>query len=156
MAALTADKTTVSRLISVTARIPSAVIDAIGPAPATGRDRWIALSAAFQAPQAAQAQALLQDPAFLAAPSDQRFEMLLSFLTRPLGAQPKPDDTGRLRARGRTRYWSPPNGVRIARVAANDDAFVLTIDQRAAPAFGEFILNEMNNLYSAYTRARQD
>jgi len=48
MLALSADKTTVSRLITVIERIPPEVIEAIGPAPAIGRDRWVELAAAFQ------------------------------------------------------------------------------------------------------------
>ena len=40
MSALNVDKAALSRLISVATRIPPAVIEAIGPAPAYGRVRW--------------------------------------------------------------------------------------------------------------------
>ena len=40
MSALNVDKAALSRLIAVATRIPPAVIEAIGPAPAYGRVRW--------------------------------------------------------------------------------------------------------------------
>ena len=40
MSALNVDKAALSRLIAIATRIPGAVIDAIGPAPAFGRVRW--------------------------------------------------------------------------------------------------------------------
>ena len=40
MAALNVDKTGLSRLISVAVKIPRDVIEAVGPAPKIGRDRW--------------------------------------------------------------------------------------------------------------------
>jgi len=43
MAALSVDKTELSRLISVYRAIPTELIDAIGPAPKVGRRRWMEL-----------------------------------------------------------------------------------------------------------------
>ena len=40
MASLNVDKAALSRLIAIATRVPAAVIDAIGPAPAFGRVRW--------------------------------------------------------------------------------------------------------------------
>ena len=48
MSALSVDKTVVSKMVSVASRIPVKIIEAIGSAAATGRDRWVELSAAFQ------------------------------------------------------------------------------------------------------------
>ena len=48
MAALGIDKAAVSKMISVASRIPAAVIEAIGPAPAIGRPRWIELADQFE------------------------------------------------------------------------------------------------------------
>ena len=68
MTALAVDKTTVSRMLSVTKHIPSAVIDAVGPAPATGRDRWVELASQFEAnAEPAGLKALLRDDEFLTA-----------------------------------------------------------------------------------------
>jgi ParB family transcriptional regulator, chromosome partitioning protein len=44
MSALALDKTTVSRMISVTTRVPPVLVEAIGPAPGTGRYCWVELA----------------------------------------------------------------------------------------------------------------
>ena len=49
MSALAVDETTVSRMLSVATRIPSPVIEAIGPSPGIGRDRWVELAGYFEA-----------------------------------------------------------------------------------------------------------
>ena len=48
MAALGIDKAAASKMISVASRIPPTVIEAIGPAPAIGRPRWIELADQFE------------------------------------------------------------------------------------------------------------
>ena len=64
--ALSVDKTTVSRMISVATRIPADIVDAIGPAPGTGRDRWIELSKPYQiSGRNRSIEGLLQDPTSL-------------------------------------------------------------------------------------------
>lgn len=42
--ALHVDKTVISRMLSVADRLPMPLIEAIGPAPGIGRDRWLALA----------------------------------------------------------------------------------------------------------------
>ena len=158
ISALSVDKTTVSRMITVAARIPGDLVDAIGPAPGTGRDRWIELSSAYQASGRDRSMVgLLQDPNFIAGTSDQRFDMLQEFLARPRTDEPsRPENrpAPRLRARGQTRYWSPRDGGRVAKITANDRAFVLAIDKRVAPDFGDYLLTELDQLYDTYSKSR--
>ena len=156
--ALSVDKTTVSRMISVATRIPSGIVDAIGPAPGTGRDRWVELSNMFQVSGTDRPiEGLLRDPNFIAATSDQRFDLVEDFLARPSTDEPAHPDNRpvrRLRARGQTRYWSPKDGARVAKITANDRAFVLAIDKGVAPDFGEYLLTELDQLYDAYSKSR--
>jgi ParB family transcriptional regulator, chromosome partitioning protein len=156
ISALSVDKTTVSRMISVATRIPAAMVDAIGPAPGTGRDRWIELSSAYQAlGKDLPMEGLFQNPDFIAGTSDQRFNMVQDFLARPSAAGPAHSNNRQargLRARGQTRYWSPGDGVRVIKITANDRAFVLAIDKRVAPDFGDYLLAELDKLYDAYSR----
>ena len=99
---------------------------------------------------------LLQDSNFAAATSDQRFNMVCELLTRPVTDESKPREptTGRLRARGQTRYWAPNDGPRVAKITANEQAFILAIDRRIAPDFGDYILEELEGLYKTYTKGR--
>jgi ParB family chromosome partitioning protein len=158
ISALSSDKTSVSRMISVATRIPETVVNAIGPAPATGRDRWIALTAVYQGEgDDRSVEDLLQSPEFGEGTSDERFNLVMDFFSQPsTGKQTNPGDlpARRLRARGQTRYWSPKSGVRLARITSNESAFVLAIDKRVAPGFGDYLLAELDQLYDAYSKSR--
>ena len=154
LTALSVDKTTVSRMISVAAQIPEDLVTAIGPAPATGRDRWLELAALFKAPPAgASYQALLNEPAFTQAESDARFTLVGAFMSHPAGDQATSTAPIRtLRARGQARYWTLPGGRRLGKITANERAFILALDQSAAPGFGDYLLGQLDQLYDAYSK----
>jgi ParB family transcriptional regulator, chromosome partitioning protein len=157
ISSLSADKTTISRMISVVALIPEEVITAIGPAPSTGRDRWLELAALFKAHPESQAHiSLFGHPAFISASSDDRFNQITDRLSAaPDSANPhKPGANRTLRARGRARYWGPPGGTRMAKITTNEQAFVLALDQHAAPGFGDFLLGELDQLYQTFAKKR--
>jgi ParB family chromosome partitioning protein len=159
ISALSVDKTTISRMVSVATQIPEEVITAIGPAPSIGRDRWLELAALFKArPEDHSCKALLGDPAFISAQSDDRFNLMKDRLSAvsDTATQHKPDVNRALRARGQAQYWTPPGGTRTAKITANEQAFVLTLDQRAAPGFGDFLLSELDRLYQAFAKKRSE
>lgn len=156
MQALNVDKTAVSRMISVAAAIPGPVIEAIGSAPGIGRDRWLDLAALFQeAGQYPDLDTLLRSPEFLATPSDNRFDMVRVFFAslssddkdvseKPVSRRPH--------QRSQSQYWTSADGKKVARITASDRAFVLAIDRRAAPDFGEYLLGELDRIYEAYSK----
>ena len=41
----------------------------------------------------------------------------------------------------------------MAKITANDRAFVLAIDKRVAPDFGDYLLAELDQLYDAYSKS---
>ena len=158
MQALNVDKTAVSRMISVSGAIPGPIINAIGSAPGVGRDRWLELAAFFQeAGQHPALDALLCSPKFLATPSDDRFDTVRMFFARGFrneedaSEEPAPH---RPRVRSQGRYWSSSDGKKIVKITASDRAFVLAIDRRVAPDFGEYLLGELERIYEAYSKAR--
>ena len=78
MAALSVDKTGLSRLISSAVKIPRDVIEAIGAAPRAGRDRWIDLAGRLESPSALiKVRALIEGDAFALKSPDERFEMVV-------------------------------------------------------------------------------
>lgn len=159
ISALSADKTTISRMISVATQIPEEVITAIGPAPTTGRDRWLELAALFKArPEDHSYIALLGDAAFASATSDSRFNQMKDELSAgsDTAVQHKPNANRALRARGQARYWTPAGGTRTAKITSNERAFVLALDQHAAPGFGDFLLGELDRLYQAFAKKRSE
>ena len=153
MSALSVDKTTVSRMISVTTKISTSVITKIGPAPATGRDRWIELATAFQnAGAVGNIDSVISANSFLEAASDDRFNLIFDFCQQLLGTQVSAGTASKASARkASTAYWSTENGTRVAKITTSNLAFVLAIDKRIAPKFGDFLLSQLDRLYATYS-----
>ncbi|MFC3127355.1 plasmid partitioning protein RepB [Pseudoroseomonas globiformis] len=155
MQALSADKTTVSRLITVVQRIPSEVIDAIGPAPATGRDRWVELASAFQndgAPSDWQdrlATGVLRD-----APSDERFLQVMAWFDQAdalPSARPAQDPRTEAR-RDPSAAWIHSSGAPVLQIRKAARTTLLSIDNRVAPGFDAFLVEQMEELFSSFLR----
>ncbi|RUX67183.1 plasmid partitioning protein RepB, partial [Mesorhizobium sp. M2A.F.Ca.ET.040.01.1.1] len=91
MAALSVDKTVVSKMISVTKDIPAEIINVIGAAKNSGRDRWYDLAKKVRG-RGVAVKELMASPDFKAATSDARLEMLARRLAgKPSGEIPAPD-----------------------------------------------------------------
>ncbi len=134
MAALTVDKTDLSRLIAIATRIPGEIVEAIGPAPGIGRPRWQDLSDLLrEAAQRTRAARIAAEPDFAKRTSDGRFETLLARLRKApaRGRRPRVFRGGGRHAggspRGRRR---PPDG----HLRRPGDAAVRRL--RAKPATG--------------------
>ena len=160
MSALSVDKTSVSRMISVASQLPDDLIMAIGPAPGTGRDRWLELCSLFQVSGKNQSlSALLREPTFVSASSDRRFDAVQQFLQQtpdqPENGQ-RSSLSGGVALSGEKKYWSSSNGVKVAKITSSDRSFILTIDRRVAPDFGDHLLGEMERLYKEYSAIRAD
>ncbi|PCR71931.1 hypothetical protein CQA78_30120 [Klebsiella pneumoniae] len=71
------DKAALSRMIALVRRVPSPLIEAIGPAPSFGRQRWAEIADMVEE-RAKRMRALkhVEDADFLAARSDARFQII--------------------------------------------------------------------------------
>jgi ParB family transcriptional regulator, chromosome partitioning protein len=144
MAALSVDKTELSRLISVYRAIPANLTDAIGPAPKVGRRRWMELvDRLAEKKLIGKLEGVLSSDPFLAASTDDRFSMVLSAVTvRPAKAI-------------KATTWTADDGKKIAKVERARDRFILALDERAAPAFGDFVLEKLPELYDAFRHSKE-
>jgi ParB family chromosome partitioning protein len=154
MAALSVDKTTVSRMISVTSRIPEKVVDTIGPARSVGRDRWLELAALGQTPKFKEIVLHLRSaPEFLAVDSDGRFELLHNQLA---AAAKPPVSRGLQSEQGRTKasaaFWARDDGTNIVKINTGRKSMVLSVDHHVAPGFGDYLLGQMTRLYEDYAK----
>lgn len=160
MQALSVDKTTLSRLISVVSRIPAEIIDAIGPAPGTGRDRWIELATLFHTGKLpiGLTMAVASD-SFLGLTSDARFARVLSSFNVPADdACAESQQTGNdknavgTRKGSATQLWHHSSGALVLRLRSTERTVVFSIDNRTIPGFADYLLSEMEALVSAYMK----
>lgn len=140
MRALNMDKSTTSRLISAVNRLPTDIVEAIGPAPGAGRDRWMALGRAFRNAVDRPVDPLLESTDFIYAPSDQRFEMLYRHLKPLAYRSPKP----------MTRRCLSRTGQTIATATVTNKTVILTMDRAATSGFAEFLLGRLSALHADY------
>lgn len=142
MSALNMEKTQLSRLISVARAIPNDVAAAIGPAPRAGRPRWTTLVERLAGKDVKCAMAaLLADPTFRDADSDQRFARVLDALS------PK-----RMRKPARTMPWRDEKGRKVAAIERIGQRVAIVIDQKHVPEFGEFLVARLPEIYEAFRR----
>lgn len=144
MAALSIEKTQLSKLISVARSIPANVAKAIGPAPKAGRPRWMALAERLAQKRAESVLAeVLSEEAFKQASSDTRFVRVFDALApRKKSARPM--------------TWSTDQGVKVALIKRNAGHFVLDIDEVAAPEFGNFLVEQLGELYRTFRMRKSD
>lgn len=144
MAALSVDKTELSRLISVMRAMPPGLVRWVGPAPKTGRRRWMDLSRLVE-----PAAGLEKAERFMEAEgsahgrdSDGRFDALLCAVQTKAAAAVEPWN------------WTDETGRRLARVERSSRRFVLSIDEAIEPAFGDYLLEQLPTLLASF-RARR-
>jgi ParB family chromosome partitioning protein len=141
MAALSVDKTGLSRLISSAVKIPRDVIEAIGAAPRAGRDRWIDLASRLESPSALiKVRALINADAFAVRSPDERFEMVVS------AAAPKRDSSIR------PVVWKAEDGTCVAQIKNDARRVTVAIDKKAAGEFGAYLVEQLPEIYAAFKR----
>lgn len=142
MAALSTDKTELSKMISVARSVPEEVARAIGPAPKAGRRRWMELAERLRnADTARRVASVLADPD-MTRDSDARFLEALAAAS------------AKTRAPARAETWKNSTGTPLARVTRDAKATVVRFDEKAEPEFGDFVIERLNELYEEF-RARR-
>jgi ParB family transcriptional regulator, chromosome partitioning protein len=139
MAALSVDKTETTKLLSVARSVPTAVIQAIGPAPRAGRPRWMALSGLInQAGAEKKAQTVIAAESFKGLTSDRRFDSLFAALSAPRNA-----DLSR-------EHWADPSGRRVVTIQKRPSRTTFIFNELLEPAFGEYVAENLGNLYAQF------
>ena len=143
MASLTVDKTGLSRLISTAAKVPRDLIEAIGPAPKAGRDRWLELATRLELPVAlTRARAVSGAGDFAQLASDDRFTKLFEAAA---AKRPKSSPAASFRKAN--------DGTRLAKVVETPKGVTLAIETSTAGAFGRYLVEKLPELYEAFKRS---
>nr|CCD32231.1 Plasmid partitioning protein, RepB [Methylocystis sp. SC2] len=142
MAALSTDKTELSKLITVARALPETLVRAIGPAPKAGRRRWLQFAELVRTRKAlVRVEAVLSDTN-LPADSDARF--LKAFAA----AIEKASKTAR------DEVWKRPDGAPLARISRDPKATILRFDEKAEPDFGAYVVERLGDLYEEFRTRR--
>jgi ParB family transcriptional regulator, chromosome partitioning protein len=142
ISALSCDKADVSRYVAMARAIPERIALAIGPAPKAGRARWAELAESLRDANATRAvETLMRQADFLMLATDQRFSKVLEALRSPAERGKAPE------------IWLAKDGRKVARVQRGSERLVLAFDEKVAPAFGDFVLRELDSLLAAYERS---
>jgi ParB family chromosome partitioning protein len=139
MAALSIDKAETAKLLGVARSVPAQVILGIGPAPRIGRSRWIALSKLIgHSGNLKKLNGLLDSDSFKSLTSDRRFEALFT----SLAAQ---KDTVLS-----NEHWSNPAGRRVVTIQRRPTRTTFIFNESLEPAFGEYVAENLGELYSQF------
>jgi ParB family chromosome partitioning protein len=149
-AALSIDDTLLSRMSSIVDIVPLRVLEALGPCKGVGRDRWEDLKKLLLRPTVLKGAIKLAETGDLQSmPSAERFERLIVQL-RQLTRSPKSAP----RAAQPTRVWQADDaGVKVE-LRGTAKAFEISLGSTQGRAFGEFISENLDELYRAF-KARQ-
>lgn len=143
MAALSIDKTTVSKMLSVVNRIPKAVRAAIGPALAIGRDRWHELATRFDEPaNEDKAVEFLGRERIRVRVPEERFNLVSGHLAKT----EMPVNAGK----SAPAAWERKDGSIRASIKGNGRQYTIALKAAEAAAFGAYITQNLDRLYDAY------
>ncbi|KQV65152.1 plasmid partitioning protein RepB [Rhizobium sp. Root1220] len=139
IAAMSIDKSNLSKMLSLVDALPAEMIDAIGPAPGVGRPNWQQLAELVEsASSTLDASRYAASEEVQALPSADRFKAVIGQL--------KPRRT----ARGLPQVMSTSDGKRLATVTQSKAKLEITIDRKATPDFAAFVLEHLPALYQEH------
>jgi len=141
MAALSTDKSDLSRYISVARSLPPEIIQAIGPAPKAGRARWIALAETLPASRK-KLDSAVGEAEFATLPSDDRFARALAAAV----PQKKKVVSG--------EQWKNAKGQKAATIEHLGRTTRLTFDERVVPEFAAYVAQRLEELHSEFEKTR--
>jgi ParB family chromosome partitioning protein len=139
MAALSTDKTELSKLMSVARAVPADIVKSIGPAPKAGRTRWLGLAERLSEKGSnTSVTALIERPDFLTASSDDRFAQVFA----ALAASPKKGPSH--------KAWTSSDGRTVVRISTSGKIMNFAVDQTKEPEFGKFLLDRLSEVYDEF------
>ncbi|WP_373236316.1 plasmid partitioning protein RepB [Cohaesibacter celericrescens] len=138
MSAIGVDKAALSRMIALVDKLPSKLIEAIGPAASFGRTRWAALADLVEDKNArALAFQVLEEDGFQSKLSDDRFETVL------LRLQPKTRTAQNDR-------WQTVGGEKAVKISDKKTKLSLVFDKKIDQGFGTFLVERLPELINTF------
>ena len=143
--ALTANASSVSKMLSVTERIPRTIIEVVGAAPGIGRERWVELSLLVgKAVNAGAVREVVSSEEFATLPSNDRFSRLYSALNHTSRPAKKSGTAVSL------AKWQPHDRAVEADIKNSGRVFSLSMKAKNAGRFGEYLSQRLDALYEQF------
>jgi ParB family chromosome partitioning protein len=144
MLALNADKTTISKMLSVSKRIPADILQWLDSARSIGRDRWHDISAKFEVSDFLDAaRRLVSTPEFAALLPEKRFEMMETLRESKDHVHVSKKSTD-------VSQWKPASGAVRAFIKNTGKRYTIALDAQNASAFGAFLSKNLDRLYETF------
>lgn len=142
--ALAANAAAVSKMASVTERIPESLIVHIGAAPSIGRERWVELSLLIgKAGAQEKIDGLVESEDFAALGSDDRFNALVATLNK--AGKPVKKVVPALK-----QSWQAKDQRLSAEIINTGRTCTVSLKAKAAGDFGRFLSNNLDRLYAEF------
>jgi ParB family chromosome partitioning protein len=143
---LSVDAPMLTRMFSVTKRVPHVFIKAVGAAKGIGRDRWIELTSLMERPGNQNlASELIESGEFKALESNERFNLLFNALASKGRAARKA-----IKPRAQATSWSPSDKLVAATIKNTGTGFNLVLKSKDAGKFGAYISANLDVFYRAF------
>lgn len=140
--ALAIDAPMLTRMLSVSSRVPEAVAAWIGPAKSIGRDRWIDFAQKIEKPStAALVNKLLEEDKFAALESDARFEFLVAEINKADRPSKQPRNTS---------GWQASDASVRAEFKGSGKSYSIALKSDQAAKFGRFIADNLERLHQEF------
>jgi ParB family chromosome partitioning protein len=140
--ALSVDAALLTRMLSVTGRVPATVIQAVGAAKGIGRDRWLDLAQLIEHPDAlAAGLASVAASDFVDLGSEQRFERLVQDLRNARKAPKKTRPSG---------SWQSDDAAVSAEFKGAGKSYSISLKSKEAVSFGRYITENLERLHAEF------
>lgn len=141
-AALSVDGPMLTRMLSVSGRVPEEIVNAIGAAKSVGRDRWTELAQQIEKPATLElVRALLCEADFSALESDARFEFLFKGIKKAV----KPG-----KRKGNPSEWRADDASVRAEFKGSGKSYSIALKANDAGRFGRFIAENLDRLHQEF------
>jgi ParB family chromosome partitioning protein len=143
--ALSIDAPMLTRMLSVSGRVPQTVIEAIGAAKTVGRDRWIDFAQMIEKPAALElAKQLVSSEKLASLDSEARFEFLANELKRA-GKPAKRSKSG--------GEWQAADSSVRAEFKGSGKSYSISLKSGDAGRFGRYLSDNLERLHSEFVKS---
>jgi ParB family chromosome partitioning protein len=140
--ALAIDAPMLTRMLSVSGRVPADIVNLIGAAKSVGRDRWTDFAQQIERPATLElVRALVNEPRFRSLESDLRFE----FLSKKIKASATPS-----KRRQAASEWRAEDSSVRAEFKGGGKSFSIALKANDAGRFGRYITENLDRLHQEF------